>query len=68
MICLGVVLLMLLQVHTLCVCPFYINTGLFDGVKTKLPLILPILRAETVRMWQVLVCDCCSMCGYGRAP
>lgn len=36
------------RVHTLCVCPFYINTGLFDGVTTKVPLLLPILDAATV--------------------
>lgn len=36
------------KVHTLCVTPFYINTGLFDGVKTKIPLLLPILEAEAV--------------------
>jgi all-trans-retinol dehydrogenase (NAD+) len=31
------------KVHTLCVCPFYINTGLFDGVQTTplLPLLEP---------------------------
>ena len=26
------------------VCPYYINTGMFDGVFTKFPLILPILN------------------------
>jgi all-trans-retinol dehydrogenase (NAD+) len=36
------------KVHTLCVTPFYINTGLFDGVKTKIPLLLPILEAVPV--------------------
>jgi len=36
------------KVHTLCVTPFYINTGLFDGVKTKVPFLLPILEVETV--------------------
>jgi len=30
-------------VFTLAVCPYYINTGMFDGVKTKFPMILPIL-------------------------
>ncbi|XP_072855048.1 epidermal retinol dehydrogenase 2 isoform X1 [Pogona vitticeps] len=28
------------------VCPFFINTGMFDGCQTKWPLILPILDAE----------------------
>jgi len=30
-------------VRTTIVCPFFINTGLFDGVKTRFPLLLPIL-------------------------
>jgi len=30
-------------VHTTVICPFYINTGMFAGVKTKFPLLLPIL-------------------------
>ena len=36
------------KVHTLCVTPFYINTGLFDGVKTKVPLLLPLLEPRPV--------------------
>ena len=30
-------------ITTTVVCPFYINTGMFDGVKTRLPWLLPIL-------------------------
>ena len=30
------------------VCPYYINTGMFDGVKTKFPLLLPILDPDYV--------------------
>jgi all-trans-retinol dehydrogenase (NAD+) len=30
-------------VKTTVVCPFYIDTGMFDGVKTRFPLLLPIL-------------------------
>ena len=30
-------------VHTTCVCPFYIKTGMFDGVKSGFPL-LPLLE------------------------
>jgi len=33
-------------VKTTCVCPFYINTGMFDGVKT--PWYLPILEPDYV--------------------
>ncbi|CAJ0927711.1 unnamed protein product, partial [Mesorhabditis belari] len=35
-------------VRTTCVCPFYIDTGMFDGVTTKSPLLLPILKPEYV--------------------
>ncbi len=30
------------------VCPFYTDTGMFTGVKTRFPLLLPILRTEDV--------------------
>lgn len=36
------------NVHTLLVCPYYISTGMFDGVKTRFPLLLPILKPEAV--------------------
>lgn len=35
------------NVHTLLYCPFYISTGMFEGVKTKFNRILPILEPET---------------------
>ena len=35
-------------VKTLLVCPFYISTGMFEGVKTKVPSLLPILKPEAV--------------------
>eukprot|EP00123_Amoebidium_parasiticum_P010678 comp20244_c0_seq1/m.25303 comp20244_c0_seq1/g.25303 ORF comp20244_c0_seq1/g.25303 comp20244_c0_seq1/m.25303 type:complete len:309 (-) comp20244_c0_seq1:737-1663(-) len=35
-------------VRTTVVCPFYINTGMFDGAKTRFPLILPMLEPEYV--------------------
>lgn len=28
------------------ICPYYINTGMFDGVKTRFPLLLPILEED----------------------
>jgi all-trans-retinol dehydrogenase (NAD+) len=31
------------SIKTTCVCPFYINTGMFDGVTTRFPMLLPIL-------------------------
>jgi all-trans-retinol dehydrogenase (NAD+) len=33
-------------VKTTLICPFYINTGLFEGVRTRFPLLLPILKSE----------------------
>jgi all-trans-retinol dehydrogenase (NAD+) len=35
-------------VKTLVVCPFFVNTGLFAGVRSKAPLLLPILEQEYV--------------------
>jgi len=35
-------------VKTTIVCPFYIDTGMFEGVKTRFPLLLPILHEEDV--------------------
>jgi len=35
-------------VNTTCVCPLFINTGMFEGVKSKLPLSLPILDQDYV--------------------
>lgn len=33
---------------TTVVCPFYVNTGMFEGVKTRFPRLLPILEQEDV--------------------
>jgi all-trans-retinol dehydrogenase (NAD+) len=33
------------QVRTTVVCPFFIDTGMFAGVKTRFPLTLPILKS-----------------------
>lgn len=33
-------------VNTTIVCPFFINTGMFEGVRTKYPLLLPIMESE----------------------
>ncbi|EAR84681.1 oxidoreductase (short-chain dehydrogenase family) (macronuclear) [Tetrahymena thermophila SB210] len=32
------------NIKTTCICPYFINTGMFDGAKTKIPLLLPILE------------------------
>jgi all-trans-retinol dehydrogenase (NAD+) len=34
--------------RTTLVCPFYINTGMFDGVKSKVSLLLPLLEEQDV--------------------
>jgi all-trans-retinol dehydrogenase (NAD+) len=34
--------------RTTIVCPFYIDTGMFAGVKTRFPLLLPILHEDDV--------------------
>lgn len=33
-------------IQTTVVCPFYIDTGMFEGVKTRFPMLLPILKPE----------------------
>jgi all-trans-retinol dehydrogenase (NAD+) len=33
-------------VDTTVVCPFFIDTGMFQGIKTRVPLLLPILKPE----------------------
>jgi all-trans-retinol dehydrogenase (NAD+) len=35
-------------VRTTVVCPYYVDTGMFAGVKTRIPLLLPILKQEKV--------------------
>ncbi len=35
-------------VRTLLVCPFFIDTGMFAGVRSRFPLLLPILRQDEV--------------------
>lgn len=35
-----------LNVKTTVVCPFYVSTGMFAGVKTRFPLLLPILEPK----------------------
>ncbi|XP_045181114.1 protein dhs-3-like [Mercenaria mercenaria] len=33
-------------IYTTVVCPFFINTGMFEGAKTRFPLLLPIVEPE----------------------
>lgn len=37
-----------IPVQTTVVCPFYINTGMFDGAKTRFSFLLPILEPQHV--------------------
>ncbi len=37
-----------LNIRTTVVCPFFINTGMFAGVKTRFPFLLPILNDDEV--------------------
>jgi all-trans-retinol dehydrogenase (NAD+) len=36
------------RVHTTVVCPYYIDTGMFEGVHTRIPSLLPILKPQDV--------------------
>jgi all-trans-retinol dehydrogenase (NAD+) len=36
------------RVKTTVVCPFFIDTGMFQGVKTRFPLLFPILKQDAV--------------------
>lgn len=36
------------RIVTTVVCPYYIDTGMFSGVRTRVPFLLPILRTEDV--------------------
>jgi all-trans-retinol dehydrogenase (NAD+) len=36
------------HVVTTVVCPFYVDTGMFEGVRTRIPFLLPILRPDVV--------------------
>ena len=34
------------NIKTTCICPFFIDTGMFEGVKAKIPCFLPILKEK----------------------
>ncbi len=38
------------RVRTTVVCPYYIDTGMFEGVRTRIPILLPILKQEDVAL------------------
>lgn len=46
-------------VHTTVVCPFYISTGMFEGAKTRVPWLLPILDPTDVviRIVNAVLCN-----------
>lgn len=35
-------------IRTTVVCPYYVDTGMFEGVKTRFPLLLPVLKEQQV--------------------
>ncbi|NNF51855.1 MAG: SDR family oxidoreductase [Gammaproteobacteria bacterium] len=37
-----------IPVRTTVVCPFYVDTGMFEGVKTRFPFLLPILKPDAL--------------------
>lgn len=41
------------NVKTTCICPYFINTGMFDGAKSKFPLLLPILSESINIIYQL---------------
>jgi all-trans-retinol dehydrogenase (NAD+) len=51
-------------VRTTVVCPFYISTGMFDGVTTRFPWMLPILDPEYVvdRIMDGVLCNQAIVC------
>ena len=48
------------QIKTTVVCPYYMDTGMFSGVRTKFSWLLPILKAEAVadRIIRAITRDC----------
>ena len=37
-----------MNIRTTVICPYFINTGMFEGVKTRFPQLLPILEEDVV--------------------
>ena len=38
------------RIRTTVVCPYYVDTGMFDGVRTRVPFLLPILQQDDVAL------------------
>lgn len=36
------------KVKTTCICPYFVNTGMFEGAKTKWPTIIPMLEVDWI--------------------
>ncbi|XP_060591145.1 epidermal retinol dehydrogenase 2-like [Ruditapes philippinarum] len=51
-------------IHTTVVCPFFINTGMFEGAKTRFPLVLPVLEQEYVakKIVEAVLCNQTILC------
>ncbi|KAH3748708.1 epidermal retinol dehydrogenase 2-like isoform X1 [Dreissena polymorpha] len=51
-------------IHTTVVCPFFISTGMFEGAKTRFPLILPVLKPDYVadKIVDAVLCNQTMLC------
>ncbi|XP_045183049.2 epidermal retinol dehydrogenase 2-like [Mercenaria mercenaria] len=51
-------------VHTTVVCPFFINTGMFEGAKTRFPFLLPVLEPDYVarKIVEAVLCNQVVLC------
>lgn len=43
------------NVKSTCICPYFINTGMFNGVRSKIPLLLPIMTESNAYIY-VRIC------------
>ncbi|XP_041361482.1 epidermal retinol dehydrogenase 2-like [Gigantopelta aegis] len=51
-------------IHTTVVCPYYISTGMFSGVKTRFPRLLPIVTPDyaTDKIMSAILCNQNVLC------
>lgn len=52
------------NVKTTCICPFFIDTGMFEGVKSKYHFFLPILNESRHKLYQFRLCYTKNNFGY----
>lgn len=51
-------------IHTTVVCPFFVNTGMFEGANTRFPAFLPVLEPEYVakKIVEAVLCNQTVLC------